>query len=124
MKMINLFCSIGNDVDSFESIEFKNDAITYKSRGSLTAKTFSPSENLLNEIYQILNSNTLKNYIDPNIGINPTPGERYYDTRDFFFLRVPSLNLEIKIYIDSAQTESLCNLISLFISIFQEAQKT
>lgn len=120
MRMIDLFCSIGNDYDSFESIEFKGGSVFYKARGSLSAKTTTVSSEILTNLETTLQNHKWHSSIDPSIGANPTPGERHYNYQEMFFLKIPHLNLEIKVFIDSIKEEHLQKLVDLFLSLFQE----
>nr|BDT28925.1 hypothetical protein BHI3_23910 [Bacteriovorax sp. HI3] len=121
--MMELFCSIGNDYDSFESIEFKSGALFYKARGSLSSKTVTVSKEILTNLDTILNNHKWHSFIDPSIEANPTPGERHYKTREMFFLKVSHLSLEIKLFIDSIKEEAIQKLVNLFLSLFQELKK-
>lgn len=118
---MNFFFSLGNDYDSFESLESKNGLLIYKSRGSLVGKETTLDQASLTNINRILMSKTWQSFCDPAIGANPTPGEPHYNTRNTFYLKVPSLNFELKVFIDSPHDGPLSELINAFTTAIKKA---
>lgn len=118
---MDFFFSLGNDYDSFESLESKNGLLIYKSRESIVGKEITLDQASLTNINRILMSKAWQSFCDPAIGTNPTPGEPHYNTRNTFCLKVPQLNLDLKVFVDSPHDGPLCELINAFTTAIKKA---
>jgi hypothetical protein len=104
-------------------MEFNGESVVYTCRQSLQKNSVTLSNEIKSRISNILSSREVQSYVDQSIGSNPTPGERHYDTRESFYLKVPQQNLEIKILLSSPPTEQIRKLVEIFLVAFEKCRK-
>lgn len=121
--MINLFCSLGNEYDSYESLKVNDDSVVYTSRQSLKEIPVTLSEEIRSQISEMFSTQSIQSYVDTSIGVNPHPGERHYDTRESFYLKAPQQNLELKFLLESPPSEQLRKLAEVFLVAFEQCRR-